>query len=86
MDDLAGKPFYNVQPFFLTLKLKVKKNNNVWFLKTLVGKNSPSKICKELIEGTSIEAKVGCFPTRSLAVLEYQGWKMLMVPLKRECA
>ena len=26
-----------VQPFFLTLKLRIKKNNNVWFLKSVLG-------------------------------------------------
>jgi hypothetical protein len=45
MEDLAVKPFDGLQAFFLTSKLKLKKNDTVWFLKTLVGKNSLTKIC-----------------------------------------
>ena len=56
VEELAGKPFDGVQPFFLTPKLKVKKSDSVWFLKMPVGKNTLSKICKELIEGAGIDA------------------------------
>jgi hypothetical protein len=64
-EDLAEKPFYDVQPFFLTPKLKLKKNNDVWFLKTPMGKNSLSKICKELIEGAGIEAMDWVFSNKA---------------------
>jgi hypothetical protein len=57
VEELVVKPFDGVQPFFLTPKLKLKNSESVWFLKTLVGKNKLSKICKELIEGAGIEAK-----------------------------
>jgi hypothetical protein len=63
--DLEGKPYYSVQPFFLTPKLKVKKNENVWFLNTPIGKNTLSKICKELIEGAGIEAKGRVFSNKT---------------------
>jgi hypothetical protein len=51
--DLQVTPFDGKQSFFLTSKLKVKKSDSFLFLKTHVGKNSLSKICKELKEGTS---------------------------------
>ena len=38
-DELVVFP-NSVQPFFLTPKLKIKKNEDVWFLKTPVGKNT----------------------------------------------
>jgi hypothetical protein len=28
-EDLEGKPFYGIQPFFLTPRLKIKKNENI---------------------------------------------------------
>jgi hypothetical protein len=64
-EDLAGKPYYGVQPFFLTPKLKLKKNDDVWFLKIPVGKTSLSKICKELIEGAGIDAKGRVFSNKT---------------------
>ena len=64
-EDLEGKPFYGVQPFFLTLRLKIKKNENVWFLKIVVGKNTLSKICKDLIEGAGIDPKGRVFSNKT---------------------
>ena len=60
------KPFDGVQPFFLMLKLKLKSSNSVWFLKILVGKNTLSKICKELIEGAGIKVKGCMFSNKTL--------------------
>jgi hypothetical protein len=64
VEELSVKPYDGVQPFFLTPKLKVKKNDVVWFLKRPVGKNSLSKICKELIEGASIDARGRVFSNK----------------------
>ena len=64
-EDLEGKPFNGVQPFFLTPRLKIKKNENVWFLKTAVGKNTLSKICKELIEAAGIDPKGRVFSNKT---------------------
>jgi hypothetical protein len=48
----------SVQPFFLTPKLKVKKSDNMWFLKTLVGKNTLGQKVKQIILATpEIEPK-----------------------------
>jgi hypothetical protein len=38
-----------VQLFFLTPKLRTKKNNDVWFLKTPVGKNPLNQTVKQLM-------------------------------------
>jgi hypothetical protein len=42
----------SVQPFFLTPKLKVKKNDDVWFLKTPVGKNTLGQTVRQIILST----------------------------------
>ena len=65
VEELVVKPFDVVQPFFLTPKLKVKKSDSVWFLKTPVGKNTLSKICKELIEGARIDAERRVFSNKT---------------------
>ena len=57
LDELAMFPD-SVQPFFLISKLKVKKNDNVWFLKTPIGKNTLCQMVKQIILSTlGIEAK-----------------------------
>jgi hypothetical protein len=38
-----------VQPFFLTPKLKPKKSDGIWFLKTLVGVITLGQIVKQII-------------------------------------
>jgi hypothetical protein len=50
-DDLAVFPG-SVQPFFRTPKLKVKKNDDVWFFKTPVGKNTLGQTVKQIILST----------------------------------
>ena len=50
-DELAVFP-NSVQPIFLTPKLKIKKNEDVWFLKTPVGKNTLSQTVKQIILST----------------------------------
>lgn len=48
----------SVQPLFLTPKLKVKKNDDVWFLKIPVGKNILGQTVKQIILNTpGIEVK-----------------------------
>ena len=42
--------FDGVQPVFLRPKMKLKKNNDVWFLKMAVGKNTLDIVVKLLIE------------------------------------
>jgi hypothetical protein len=59
-EDLRVKPFDGVKPFLLTLKLKLKRDDSIWFLKTPIGKNSLSRICKDLIEGTTRIKSKGC--------------------------
>ena len=57
----------SVQPFFLTLKLKVKKNDNVWFLKILVEKNTLGQTVKQIILSTpEIEVKERTFSNKML--------------------
>jgi hypothetical protein len=46
--DLAAFP-EGLHPFFLTLKSRIKKGDNVWFLKILVGKNMLGQTVKQLI-------------------------------------
>lgn len=57
----------SVQPFILTSKLKVKKNENVWFLKIPVGKNILGQTVKQIILSTPrIEVKGRHFSNKML--------------------
>jgi hypothetical protein len=83
VEELAVKPFDGVQPFFLTPKLKLKSSDYVWFLKTPIGKNTLSKICKELIEGAGIEAK-GCeFSNKTPRRIGISKMEVALVPVEK---
>ena len=57
----------SVLPFFLTLKLKVKKNDDVWFLKIPVEKNTLGQMVKQIILSTpEIEVKERTFSNKML--------------------
>lgn len=86
MEDLDVKPFDGVQPFFLTSKLKLKKNDTMWFMKTRVGKNSLTKICKDLIEGVGIDAKGQAFSKKIPCKIGISKIKDAHIPLKKGCA
>jgi hypothetical protein len=56
----------SVQPFFLTPKLKIKKNDDVWFLKTPMGKNTLGQTVKQIILSTpGIEPKGRTFSNKT---------------------
>ena len=45
-------------PLFLRPKLKVKKSDNVWYLKSAVGRNTLEGVTKLMAESANIEKKV----------------------------
>jgi hypothetical protein len=57
-DDLASCKNH-MQSFFLTPHYRIKKNDHVWFPKTLLGKEKLGNIVKCLVEGTPVIATNG---------------------------
>jgi hypothetical protein len=55
----------------------------VWFLKTPVGKNTLSKISKELIEGAGIKAKGRVFSNKTPRLIGISRMEVAHVPVKK---
>ena len=86
IEELAMKPFNGIHHFFLTPKLKLKSSDSVWFLKTLVEKNTLSKICKNWLNARGSKQKVGCSLIKLHDVLEFPEWKLHMSLSRRAWA
>jgi hypothetical protein len=74
----------SVQPFFLTPKLRVKKNDDVWFLKTPVRKNSLGQTVKSIILSIlGIEPKGRTFSNKTLRHIGISRMEEAQVPIEK---
>ena len=83
VDELVVFP-NSVQPFFLTPKLKIKNNEDVWFLKTPVGKNTLGQTVKQIILSTpGIDPKGRTFSNKTPRHIGISRMEEAQVPVEK---
>ena len=77
--------FDGVQPVFLRPKMKLKKNDDVWFLKTAVGKNTLGTIIVKLLLEETPGINVGdrVFTNKSARRLGVTRMEESLVPIEK---
>jgi hypothetical protein len=82
--DLALFP-KSLQPFFLIPKSKTKKIDDVWFLKTPVGKNTLGQTVKQLILNTpEIKANGRVFSNKTPRQIAISRMEEALVPVEKK--
>jgi hypothetical protein len=74
----------SVQPIFFTPKLRVKRNDDVWFLKTPIGKNTLGQMIRSIILSTpGIEPKGRTFSNKTPRRIGISRMEEAQVPIEK---